>query len=345
MLGFGPLADAPLSAVKQSGPLSPSAAIAWAEDNDTCAIAGSVTGGTVSGSVAWTEANDTASLSGSVIASGTVAWTEANDTASLIGSVIASGSISWTEADDVTSISGTFGSGVFASVAWIEDADTSAIAGSVLNPVSGAINWTEANDTAILSGGVTASGAVAWTEQNDTTSISGSVISTITGALSWVEGDDVTNISGASFSAASGSVAWVEQDDVFAIYASAPIEGGAAPDYSVKKKYVVKVGDRLMVFSKQEDALNALPKDETKKQFPAKKGKQKPPEASIDAVAKIEPEETISLPEVKALAQAYDATDQYDALIQQRKYESLIALHQILIEREEEDIELLLLAM
>ena len=322
MLGFGPLSDAPLSAVKQSGPLSPSAAIAWTEDNDTCAIAGSVTGGTVSGSVAWTEANDTASLSGSVIASGTVAWTEANDTASLIGSVIASGSISWTEADDVTSISGTFGSGVFASVACIEDADTSAIAGSVLNPVSCSISWTEASDTASLSGGVTASGA-----------------------LYWAEDDDVTNIAGSSFSSASAAIAWAEQDDVFAIYANAPSTGGAAPDYSIKKKYVVKVGDRLMVFSKQEDALNALPKNEPKKQYPAKKGKQKPLEASIDAVAKIEPEETISLPEVKALAQAYDATDQYDALIQQRKYESLIALHQILIEREEEDIELLLLAM
>ncbi len=199
MLGFGPLSDAPLSAQKQSGPLSPAASIAWVEDNDTCAIAGSVTGGTVSGVVSWTEASDTASLSGSVISSGSVAWTEANDTASLSGSVIASGAVVWTESDDVTSITGTFGNGVFASVGWTESDDTAAIAGSVLNPVTGAISWAEDNDTASLAGGVTASGAVAWTEDND-----------------------VTSIAGASFSSASAAIAWAEQDDVFAITGTAP---------------------------------------------------------------------------------------------------------------------------
>lgn len=322
MLGFGPLSDAPLSAVKQSGPLSPSAAIAWTEDNDTCAIAGSVTGGTVSGSVAWTEANDTASLSGSVIASGTVAWTEANDTASLIGSVIASGSISWTEADDVTGIAGAFGNGVFATLGWTEDADTAAIAGNAVNPVSAAISWVEANDTASLSGGVTASGGVSWTES-----------------------DDVTSIAGSSFASASGAIGWAEQDDVTTIYAIVPSVGGAAPDYSIKKKHVVRVGDRLMVFSRKEDALAAIQSDAPKKQYPAKKGRASPSEASLDAVAKIEPEETISLPEVKAMAKVYDHAAQYEALIQQHKYDALLALHQILIEREEEDIELLLLAM
>lgn len=122
-------------------------------------------------------------------------------------------------------------------------------------------------------------------------------------------------------------------------------QGGAAPDYSIKKKHIVRVGDKLMVFSRKEDAIAAIQSGTPKKQYPAKKGKLTPSEASLDAVAKIEPEETISLPEIKEMAQVYNHAAQYDALIQQHKYDALLALHQILIEREEEDIELLLLAM
>lgn len=298
-----------------------SGSVAWTEANDTASLSGSVI---ASGTVAWTEANDTCAIAGSFIGvvSGSVSWTEANDTASLSGSVIAAGTVAWTEADDVTSISGTFGNGVFASLGWTEDNDTAAIAGSVVNPVTAAINWTEANDTASLSGGVTASGVIAWTEDND-----------------------VTAITGSSFASASGEIGWAEQDDVTTIYATVPSVGGAAPDYSIKKKHVVRVGDRLMVFSRKEDALAAIQSDAPKKQYPAKKGRASPSEASLDAVAKIEPEETISLPEVKAMARVYDHAAQYEALIQQHKYDALLALHQILIEREEEDIELLLLAM
>ena len=139
----------------------------------------------------------------------------------------------------------------------------------------------------------------------------------------------------AVYASGSGSVAYalsglsgsylIAGNDAVAVWSGASVGGGY--DDKKKKKYVVRVGDKLMVFSREADALNALPK----KNIPQKKGN-------------VVPEEQVALPEIKAIAQSFKALPDYGAMLRARQYEQLINFYETLQQQDEEDVELLLMA-
>lgn len=147
-------------------------------------------------------------------------------------------------------------------------------------------------------------------------------------------------------SSVNASLTYATTEMVAALYGSGSIsaslgfaQGGAAPDYKVKKRYLVKIGDKLVSFARQEDAINALePAKQPAKQYPTKKGKKAP-----DLTESAKPEETYSLPDIESLAKHYEAYKQYQELLRKQRYDELLALYQVLQEREEEDIEILLM--
>lgn len=113
-----------------------------------------------------------------------------------------------------------------------------------------------------------------------------------------------------------------------------------------KRRYVVRRGNVLMVFSNQADALNALPDHEVKsKQYPAKKRKA-PITSEICPVEAIsaQPDTSLSIAEIERLASLYSQQAQYRQMMQQRQYEALLTIYERWKEQEEEDELMLLLA-
>lgn len=104
---------------------------------------------------------------------------------------------------------------------------------------------------------------------------------------------------------------------------AAPVGGGIGAE----RRYTVKVGGRLMLFARQQDALNAV-NAEHKKRFPAKK-----------AIPQALPERDIALTAVARLIEK--AT--YDAAIKQKRYGDLLDAYESAMQ-DEEDIEVLLMA-
>jgi len=86
--------------------------------------------GSVTATLAWTEDSDVFAVAGSVRVSAALAWTEADDTFAASGTVAVTSALAWTEDDDVTAITGSVtSSAVTADIAWTEDDDVWAITG------------------------------------------------------------------------------------------------------------------------------------------------------------------------------------------------------------------------
>ena len=118
-----------------------------------------------------------------------------------------------------------------------------------------------------------------------------------------------------------------------------------AADYEdrKKKKYIVKIGGNLLVFSNEADAIGAIQAKEAsssqiKKQYPAKKAKKQDKVVEIKQEKQVLPDYQVNLAEIAALAERQAAYAQYQAFIQQMQYEALLNAYEnwLAIEDEEE---------
>jgi hypothetical protein len=105
-----------------------------------------------------------------------------------------------------------------------------------------------------------------------------------------------------------------------------------------RKRIVVRKGGKLLVFSSEAAAANMLADDE-----PQKVVREAPQDAPKPPVA-AEPIEIVPVKAVKQMARAFDQMAEVNRLIRQKQYEALIDLHMRMIEQDEEEVELLLLA-
>jgi hypothetical protein len=244
--------------------------------------------------------------------------------------------IAWTEADDAVSLAGTLTDS--ASLGWTEANDTHAAAVTLTDRAS--TSWTEADDAVSITANIangTVSGSIAWTEADDGVSVT--VTANDRASMSWTEQDDVVAMSGNVATPAipvTADIGWTEQDDGFSAFMQ--VATGGAPGYEVKRKrYVVRKGGQLLVFTDPELAKQALHADEEPepRQYPAKKqAKVAPkPEPKPEPV----PEQRVDLDELRALAEKQHAEAEYKRLLAQKQYETMLTLLERLREEEEDD--------
>lgn len=246
------------------------------------------------------------------------------------------GTLAWTEADDDVSLAGTLTD--TASLGWTEENDAHAATVTLTDRVSA--SWTEADDAVSIAANIangTISAGIAWTEPDDSVSVT--VTANNRASLSWVEQDDLVVMSGNVETPAipvTASIGWVEQDDAFSAFMQ--VATGGAPGYDVKRKrYVVRKGGQLLVFTDPELAKQALHADDEPepKHYPAKKqAKAAPkPEPKPEPV----PEQRVDLSELRALAEKQHAEAEYKRLLAQKQYETMLTLLDRLREEEEDD--------
>jgi len=128
------------------------------------------------------------------------------------------------------------------------------------------------------------------------------------------------------------------------IYAPDLVQTGAsAGGYGpAKKRYVVKVGNKLVVTTSAQAATRLVE---------AQSQKAKPetvsPDETIEPVNETaEIVEEVPIPEIRAIANIYQAQTELNPLFTQRNYEGVLALYNLLKQQQdEEDIELLLMAI
>lgn len=196
---------------------------------------------------------------------------------------------------------------------------------------TGTLATTNANDTLAASGtAVGFTGTLAKTNANDT--LAGVGTQTNTGTLAKTNANDT--LAGVGYLPATGTLAVTAAND--SLDASGTAGTAAGGSYGGKRKYVVKVGNQLMVFAKEADAANALPKPE-KKNIPAKRGKK-----PVEAKEAPKPDVAISLDEIKRQADLTQMRAEVDRLLEMRRYEALISLYEEMV--DEEEVEMLLLA-
>lgn len=176
-------------------------------------------------------------------------------------------------------------------------------------------------------GGETAT--IAWTEADDTAAIA--VDSSSTAAISWTEADDAAAIAIASASASS--LAWTEQDDSAAINVTSGRTGGG---YSGKRKYVRRIGDRLVVFSSAEAAMNSFDDDQAEAIEVAQPAKKLPKDAEIV--------QEMPIAQIRQVAKRFDVTGAVNTMLAQAQYNALMS-YVMELQREQDDEEAILLLM
>lgn len=219
------------------------------------------------------------------------------------------------------------------------------LAGSGGVRVSGSFSATETGtDTAAGSGKVIVKGTLAVTESGaDTAAFSGKVI--VAGSLSGTEqGQDVFSGSGGS-STVTGTLAATETgEDVFSADSSRKAGGY---DYKSRKRYYVRVGDRILGFATAREATAALPKDKpAEAQADTVESTDAPDEVLADAdQAPVEPQpvEVLPLAELLAYADVLAEREKVRAMLRRNEYEALARVYETW--RDEEDVELLLVSL
>lgn len=200
MLGFSPLASAPIAA---AGYVVRTSSLAVTEAQDTAAASVDIT---ASASLTVTEAQDTASASAAITASLSLTAQEAVDTASGAVSAVTLANLLATEAQDTAS------------------------ATAQIDPAYADLAATEASDTAAITTAVVASADLAVTEAQDTASGSASAVTLLD--LAATEAQDVAAFSGQVFDACS--FALVEAPDTASfntsVVASASLAATEASD-------------------------------------------------------------------------------------------------------------------
>jgi putative salt-induced outer membrane protein YdiY len=226
-------------------------------------------------------------------------------------------------------------SGNTAALSWTEADDAVSLAGTLTDSTT--IAWTEADDVHAVTATLTDRASVAWNEVDDAVSVT--VTANDSTSLSWTEQDDVVAMSGNVDSPSvpvTTAIGWTEQDDAFSAFMQ--VATGGAPGYGVtRKRYVVRKGGQLLVFTDPELAKQVLHADDEPepKKYPAKK--------QAKAVQKHEPkpepvpEQRVDLDELRALAEKQHAEAEYKRLLAQKQYETMLALLERLREEEEDD--------
>ena len=121
--------------------------------------------------------------------------------------------------------------------------------------------------------------------------------------------------------------------------------GGGYGDEKKKKRYIVRKGNRILVFANEEDALFALePQEVAVKQYPSKKAKAKKVQAQPPVLETPKPVEQVDLQEIVAFSIRYAAEQEYQFLLKAQEYEALFNFYKKFKQREEEEILCLLLA-
>jgi hypothetical protein len=252
---------------------------------------------------------------------GTLAATESGaDTAAGSGKVIIAGTLSAAEVGNDTA---AFSGKVVVAGSWAStETGTDTFIGVGGNQVAGVMAATETGaDTAAGSGKVIIAGSLAATEAQDTFAGSGKTVNY--GDLAATEsGQDV-------FSADAGRKA-----------------GGY--DYKSKKRYYVRVGDRILGFATAQEATSALAKQPTTKDeadvAPSATPDDAPtPEASPAEAEPPRPVEILPLTELLAYANAVAEQERVRAMLRRNEYEALARVYETW--RDEEDVELLLVSL
>lgn len=118
--------------------------------------------------------------------------------------------------------------------------------------------------------------------------------------------------------------------------------GGGGADYGSDKKkrrFVTKVGGKLVVFNDATKALNALERDD-----PAEEVAEQPKPAPKPQ--KTKPDQTVSIADIKATAAQYAEQARANALLRQQEYEQALALYERLKQQQDdEEVEMLLMAL
>ena len=198
----------------------------------------------------------------------------------------------------------------------------------------------EGADTLASSVSVTISLSSAVTDGADVLSASVSPVIGLSGAVT-----DGADVLAASISLAAGTLSFSadlsEGADVLDASVSVVSNGGA--DYGkTKKRYVVRVDDKLLSFTNKQAAINYLDSVNTKTQ----KQEEVPPQAQEIAQEAIHsevlPEITIDIEAIKAMAQQREALSQLQNQLRRMQYEAILKAYEQWL--DEEEIELLLMA-
>lgn len=200
---------------------------------------------------------------------------------------------------------------------------------------TGALAKTNASDSVSASGTTTPTGAFARTNANDSVYAAGFTGSTPTGALTTTNAND--SISASGVAAAVGFSAYTNANDTSAAFGTTS-SGGAADYGPAKKRFIQKVGNKIVVFNTASAALRAL------KAESEETPKQEAQESQQEQAA--EPVEEVRIPEIKAVAKQYKQEAQLMSLFRQQDYEQILMLYESLMrQRDEDDIEVLLIAL
>jgi hypothetical protein len=244
-------------------------------------------------------------------ASGASSATPAAGLATVSASGASSAATTATAAAGVASVSG-----VGSSTA---GADASAVPAAGLASVSG-VGASMASATATPADGVA--------------TVSGVGSSVAGGSASAIPADGVATVSaaGASVSAASAvPAAGVATVSAVGSDGSAA-SGGGGYDKPKKRKFIQKVGDRIVVFESATAAINAI------KAEPVVISAQKTPPKDAVKV------EAVEIPALKVAAKAYGHEQKLMAMLKAQQYQQMLELHkQLQDQQDEEDIELLAL--
>ena len=159
-------------------------------------------------------------------------------------------------------------------------------------------------------------------------SASGQAATFAQGSLT-VVGDITVPLNGQSMTAYQGSV-------------TAPSSGVGG--YGGKRRYVVRVKGRFLVFTDEATAIEALERGQEAKKVsqPPQPQHKDEPKAPAETPRAPEPEAVVSLAEIKKQAMQADMLAQYQRMLRAQEYMALVALFERL--REEEEDELLLMA-
>ena len=113
---------------------------------------------------------------------------------------------------------------------------------------------------------------------------------------------------------------------------SAVSGGGGYDDKPKKRKFIQKVGDKILVFESATAAINSI------KSEPAIiSAQKKPPEDAVTV-------EAVELPQLKATAKAFGHEQKLMAMLKAQQYLQMLELHhELQNQQDEEDIELLAL--
>lgn len=281
-------------------------------------------GGSATGTLAATESgSDTAAFAGDVLIDGSLAASETgSDTAAFAGDVYITGTLAATESgSDTAAFTGTSAVVTTGTLAATETgSDTAAFAGDVL--IDGVLAATESgSDTAAFAGDVFIDGTLAATESgSDTAAFTGTAAAAISGTLAASEsGSDTaafTNVTTTRDGEGGGE---------------GRIRRGVKPKR--KPKYLIEVDGKFVVVDSPEEARQVLsPK-------PVKKGKK----AAKKAVPEPSIAPIIDLGRVEDYADLIGEIEQFDAAMQSRHYQQILAMFDQM--QDDEDVELLLLAL